>query len=323
MDIPKAIATFSKDNVSGAQALTRRAGDLVHELLGEMPNASLSEIQDRLSKLAVGLIHAQPAMASIFNLFNELFSPMPSPGDLSRTATLDSRARSFVARLTLHNQRLGGHLADMTVDGATLFTHSASGSVKEALLHCRAQDKEITVVCSESRPICEGAALARELARQGIPTTLTTDAMMFALLYEASLRAPKRSLMLVGADAVSVHGAVNKAGTLGLAVAAKTWSVPVYVLAGSEKFLPASASGDGTIQDRPASEIMVEEIPQGLTVVNRYFDRTPLDNLTGVICEDGVLDVAALATRLAGVRIQPRLLAALQRHALAEDREGV
>ena len=147
--------------------------------------------------------------------------------------------------------------------------------------------------------MCEGSALALELAKQGIPTTLSTDSLVFSLLRQA-----ERPVVVVGADAVTARGVVNKAGTLGLATAARGWEIPLYVLAGSEKFLP-SFPVDAHEQPRPAHEVLAQA-PAGLEVINRYFDLTPLDCVTGIVTERGVLTSSEAARELAWIKTRSR-----------------
>ena len=140
-------------------------------------------------------------------------------------------------------------------------------------------------------------SLACELARTRIPTCLITEAQAFALLKGEIEFRGKLSFVLVGADAVSAREVVNKAGTLGLAVAAKQWSVPFYVSAGSEKFLPAFYPLRRAIRQKPAEEILSSP-PAGLNIINRYFDITPLSYVTAVVTEQGPLSRRRVAAML-------------------------
>ena len=137
-------------------------------------------------------------------------------------------------------------------------------------------------------------------------TTLTADSLAFSLLRQA-----RDPVLAVGADAVTAEGVINKAGTLGLATAARSWSIPFYVLAGSEKFLPAASAG-ALQQERPAAEILASP-PAGLRVVNRYFDLTPLDCTTGIVTERGVLTAREATRELAGIETHTRLADAARR----------
>lgn len=144
------------------------------------------------------------------------------------------------------------------------------------------------------------------MSTSGVDTCLVTDSLAFSLLREQR----ERSVVLVGADAVTRAGIINKAGTCGLAVAAQSWGVPFYALAGSEKLLPAAFVPSGAIRDNPPEEILSAP-PAGLRIINRYFDLTSLDSVTAVISERGFLAAAQLSRELERLPVHPELLAAV------------
>lgn len=59
--------------------------------------------------------------------------------------------------------------------------------------------------------------------------------------------------------------------------------------------------------DRPRSEIWAEA-PENVHIRNRYFDLTPLDLLSGIVTERGILPVAAIEAWLASTRLHPALM---------------
>jgi len=188
-----------------------------------------------------------------------------------------------------------------------ILTHSSSRVVRESLCHCWRKGKRFSVICTESRPAGEGTLLARHLTEQGIPTTLITDALSFSLIMPPPHGKKEISLVLVGADSISVHGLTNKAGTLGLAIAARTCAIPFYALAGSEKCLPSAFPIEKTILEKPPDEILAPP-PEGLKIINRYFDITPLSYLTAVVTERGVLRPQDLKEALEKLTPQSQLL---------------
>lgn len=308
-DVAAAVEEIRRDNVSGSQAITRRAAALVEGWLAGVSSAAPGaegarrarrDLEDRLRELAAAFIDAHPAMAPLYHLFDSLLlcldetaSGKDAPARLARTAA------AFVEGMDQHNRAIARHFSEVIDNDAAIFTHSAGSTVRAALLHCGHAGRRITVHCTESRPVCEGTALAQDLARAGIATTLTTDSLAFSLLRQA-----RDPVLTAGADAVTADGVINKAGTLGLATAAQSWGIPFYVLAGSEKFLPA-ASPDALQQERPAAEILARA-STGLRVVNRYFDLTPLDCVTGIITERGILTAREATSELAGRETGPR-----------------
>lgn len=224
---------------------------------------------DSIPDAARLLVAAQPAMAPLVNLTRAVLAA-PDPG---------AAAREFVLRMRASLPRIAGHAARLIPGGCAVLTHSYSSAVFEAFRAAREMGRHFRVICTESRPLCEGAALAASLGREGIEATLILDAAIASFL-------PRAALVLVGADAVSARGLVNKTGTALLALAASRFQVPMYALCGSEKLLPP----DYELPPEPPKdprEILAQPAPN-VTVVNYYFDLTPLDHLAGIVTEDGI-----------------------------------
>jgi translation initiation factor 2B subunit (eIF-2B alpha/beta/delta family) len=301
MNYPTAVKKFAADNTSGAQRMTEKAVALLVARLARQ-KFTVTEARQILAQIARDLIFAQPSMASLFNLFNAVFERIERVRSQDSVARAARRAaQDFARAMVAHTSDISLRLGELLHDDDVVLTHSASQAVRDALSFCRRQGRRFSVICTESRPILEGVSLACELARIRIPTCLITEAQAFALLKGETEFRRKLSFVLVGADSVSAREVVNKTGTLGLAVAAKQWSVPFYVLAGSEKFLPAFYPLRRAIRQKPAREILSAP-PAGLTVINHYFDITPLSYITAVVTEKGVLSrrgVAAMLRKLA------------------------
>jgi translation initiation factor 2B subunit (eIF-2B alpha/beta/delta family) len=297
MDYPTAIKDFMADNTSGAQRMTEKAVALLVARLARK-KFTATEARQILTQIACDIIFAQPAMASLFNLFNVIFECIERVRAKDSVAQAACQAaQDFARAMVTHTASISLRLGELLHDDAVVLTHSASQAVREGLLFCWRQGRRFSVICTESRPVFEGMSLACELARIRIPTCLITEAQAFALLKGETEFRGKLSFVLVGADSVSPREVVNKTGTLGLAMAAKQWSVPFYVLAGSEKFLPAFYPLHRAIRQKPAEEILSSP-PAGLTVINHYFDMTPLSYVTAVVTEQGLLSRHRLAARL-------------------------
>jgi eIF-2B alpha/beta/delta-like uncharacterized protein len=304
MVLDSQIADLARDNVSGAQDITRRAASLVCRLTEER-ELPLEELKGAVLGAGVTLLHAQPAMASLFNMFSVILHDLDkAPSRPAATRAVLRASRTFLVEMEDHNRKISGLLYDLLGEGRVILTHSASQSTREALTHCWRNGKRFSVICTESRPVCEGVLLAGALVNEGIPTTLITDALSFSLLKE------RVDLILVGADSVSLQGVINKAGTLGLAMAAGSCSIPFYVLAGTEKFLPSTVSTEQAIQEKPPEEILPSS-PEGLKIINRYFDITPLAYLTAVVTELGILTPQKLTEQLEKLAPHQKLIAEL------------
>ena len=124
-------------------------------------------------------------------------------------------------------------------DKRKAITHSYSSTVLNVLGSC----KGIEVICPESRPLYEGLRTAQELGERGIRVKIVVDSAASSLMGECDV-------VIVGADAITPDGVVNKIGTYGLALAARERKVPFYVLAGTEKLLPAPFAQALRIEER-------------------------------------------------------------------------
>jgi translation initiation factor eIF-2B subunit delta len=250
------IEAIRNNRTSGAAGLTAEAAEAL---------ALAAEIApDALGEAALAIMAAQPMMGSLVNLARSVMA-----AEDPRTA-----ARQFVARMREAAPRVAEEAARLVHGGATVLTHSYSSAVFDAFRAAHAAGVRFRAVCTESRPLCEGAALAARLAREGIESVLIPDAAAASLLRETAL-------VMVGADAVSPHGVVNKTGTALIAMAAAALHVPVYALCGPEKFLPP----DYELPPEPPKdprEVLAEPVP-GVTVVNYYFELTPMEYFTGIV----------------------------------------
>lgn len=290
------------DHRSGSLALTKRAARVLLRLVERSP-ASVRELRGHLARACRMLAAAQPQMASILNLCNAALlaaSRCGGPPDRAR-AEVREAVEGFLGELDSHTEAAVAAAAGLIGDGAVVMTHSYSSMVRDAVWAARARGVRLRVLVTESRPLREGVALARDLSSAGIPVTLGVDAMVGALVEEANL-------VLVGADAVCARGVVNKTGTWPAALAAREMNKACYALSVTEKFVPAGYELPAE-EDKGAGEVM-RLVPKGVQVRNRYFERTPLEWFTGVVTEEGVLRRGQLRRRLSRMGLHPALASA-------------
>ena len=159
-------------------------------------------------------------------------------------------------------------------------TISSSSSVAVALTAIRAT-RPLHVSCSEGRPALEGRRLAADLAGLGVPVTFFADAAIAHALSDADA-------VLVGADAIAASSFLNKSGTRMLAAAASQQGVPVYVVASRDKFVGRELAARLVIRSGAPGEVW-DAAPPGVAVQNPYFESTPLDLVTAVISDMGIL----------------------------------
>lgn len=172
-------------------------------------------------------------------------------------------------------------------EGDVVLTHSYSSSVIAILKRAHEQGKGLRVFVTETRPELEGRDVARELAANGIETTLIIDSAVSHFLKDSDK-------VLVGAEAVAANGAiVNKIGTATIAAVAHEARVRVFVAASTYKFSPETMFGELIeIEERPPSFVLDDSEMaklQNLTVRNPAFDVTSPEDIDLIITERGVI----------------------------------
>jgi translation initiation factor 2B subunit (eIF-2B alpha/beta/delta family) len=297
------------DHRSGSIALARRAGEALAQLT-RLP-AHRADFHRQLVLVCRALVSAQPQMAAILNLCN---AALRAAGNSSDAAAARASVRAVVDEFLRAAQEAAKQIAQSAAalisDGMTVATHSYSSAVRDALLNAAAAGRQFRVAVTESRPLLEGVALAKELSSAGIPVTLSVDAAMALLLKNADL-------VLVGADAVTETFLLNKAGTFPAALLARRQGIPFYALAGSEKFAPRSCRLPSEIA-KPPSEVL-PRAPRGVEIRNLYFDQTPLKLVTALVTEKGPLDPKQAVRLPRKLSLHPALMSADQARQIPEE----
>lgn len=147
------------------------------------------------------------------------------------------------------------------------------------------------VFADETRPLLQGARLtAFELQRAGVDVTLICDNMASMVMKTGWVQA-----VLVGCDRVAANGdAANKIGTSGVAVLAKYYGIPFYVLGPTSTVDLACPTGDSiVIEERNPDEITEKwyarrMAPQGIKAFNPAFDVTSHELISAIITEKGI-----------------------------------
>lgn len=98
--------------------------------------------------------------------------------------------------------------------GMLVFTHCHSSTVTRMLAKAKADGKEFSVICTETRPAFQGRKTAKELVDLGIQTMFIVDSAARSYMGDVDI-------VVVGADAITSEGnVVNKIGTSSISVLA-------------------------------------------------------------------------------------------------------
>ena len=148
------------------------------------------------------------------------------------------------------------------------------------------------VFCDETRPLLQGARLtAYELTKAGIDTTVICDNMASLVMKQGKINA-----VLVGTDRIAANGDIaNKIGTSGVAILAKHYGIPFYVLGPYSTIDYNCPTGDDiVIEERDADEIKTmwykkPMAPKEAKCYNPAFDVTDNSMITAIITDRGIV----------------------------------
>jgi methylthioribose-1-phosphate isomerase len=168
-------------------------------------------------------------------------------------------------------------LAEALKKHSSILTHcNVSGELAMAAAICKAQGKGIKVFATETRPYFQGSRLTCwEMQQAGIDVTLIADNAAGTVLSQGLVDA-----VVFGSDRSCANGDVaNKIGTYQVAVVAKEFGVPVYVLTQPSKGV--ATGKDIPIEIRDEKELLIFQgkriAPKGVKGFYPGFDVLPYE----------------------------------------------
>jgi translation initiation factor 2B subunit (eIF-2B alpha/beta/delta family) len=264
------------DRSHGASWMARRAVETLSELT-EIQASSCDHLLERLRNAGRELAAVRPGVGAVAGAVGRVLAAAGHEShldiaDLRRVIqeeaqALDDARRRAAASITIQlRERL---------EGGTVMTHSASGTVREAFQ----QTNPAKVICTASEPVGEGRAFAEEWRVAGMDAELVEDA-------EAPSRVRDASILLIGADTVFRDGTLcNKVGTIPLAKAAAEAGIPTIVAAEVIKLAPVPGS----------------QAPELADIERSLFELVPPNLITEVVTEEGTFppdEIAVLVDRV-------------------------
>lgn len=289
------------NNTSGAGELAREAALTAWDWLEHAQPSSLATWTAEVTAFAEAVLRAQPSMAPLFNLANEIFLAVESVSTLPQAQdAVRAVVQTFLDHLVRSQEALVAAGVPLISPGAHILTFSYSSSVLAVLLAAQARQIPLQVWCTEGRPMLEGRRLAQRLAQAGVPVRFGVDAAV-------STFASQASFALLGADSLTTRGVINKLGTTGVALACGMRRLPCYLVCGKQKWVPAASSAAAFLRLEAPGEVWENPVP-GIKVWNGYFETTALDLFSGIVAEGGVLSPAEVLQQLTTMPLAAALL---------------
>ena len=300
---------FADDRVSGSSTVAEGFLSEFERWLGADRSASAVVLRSAVLQWLRAAQAAQPTMALVHQLAARALA-VAETGAARGDSPLDCRKNLLEScAAERHDLEIATSSAAkfaaglVTQKDAWIATLSASGVVARTIAELHARGQRPRVLIAESRPNLEGRAQAAALAALGIPVWIVADAALPMLLQQAAA-------VLIGADAITESGVINKIGSYIAALAAREHGVPVWALGVRKKLIPADTQALG-IQEMAPAELW-GGAPEGVRPRNVYFEIVPITLLRGVVVEDSVLGVGELRVAVADRELPAELAGAVR-----------
>lgn len=265
-------------------------------LLAQGYNGDDDALREQLASMTEQFCAARPTFdfKGLAGFLAPWFSSRPAAVNIGEW--IAGQARGFAQEILKARNRRAKQTAALLPYPARILTHcNVSGELVAVAQFCRELDKPFSVIATETRPYLQGSRLtAWELSQAGVPVSVIPDGAVAQVMARGEVNA-----VVVGSDRCAQNGdIINKVGTYSVALTAKRYAVPFYVLVQAPGSL--ARGEDLTIEERPADELLYFcgrplLPPDSGKVAVRYpaFDVTPADLVTSLIGFEGAYTPAS------------------------------
>ena len=298
-ELYEAIATL---RVRGAPAIGIFAGYALYVLALQTKTDNYADFLAECQKNRDYLNSSRPTAVNLRHMLDRVLAVVQSMPCADITAIQDAMGRMAKA---IHEEDIAMCTAiseyglSLVKAGDGILTHCNAGPLATSrygtglgpLFLAQERGIPLHAFCDETRPLLQGARLtAYELQRAGIDCTLICDNMASLVMKQGKINA-----CFVGCDRVARNGdTANKIGTSGVAILAKHYGIPFYVLGPSFTIDFTCPDGDHIpIELRDGAEIKEKFFskPSSLPEVKCYnpaFDVTDHSLITAIVTEKGI-----------------------------------
>lgn len=298
-ELYEAIATL---RVRGAPAIGIFAGYALYVLALQTKETSYADFLAECQKNRDYLNSSRPTAVNLRHMLDRVLAvvqSMPCADIPAIQATMGQMARAIHEEDIAMCTAISEYGLSLVKAGDGILTHCNAGPLATSrygtglgpLFLAQERGIPLHAFCDETRPLLQGARLtAYELQRAGIDCTLICDNMASLVMKQGKINA-----CFVGCDRVARNGdTANKIGTSGVAILAKHYGIPFYVLGPSSTIDFTCPDGDHIpIELRDGAEIKEKFFskPSSLPEVKCYnpaFDVTDHELITAIVTEKGI-----------------------------------
>ena len=288
MSLPETAEKIKSMEIRGAGRIARAAAEALRDHALSLRGEDLPVFTAEMKRAAGTLVATRPTAVSLPNAVHIVMADLDRAKDTEDARSgLVRRADGFIQSSRHAVENIARFGARHIRDGDTILTHCNSEVALGCIIEAHRSGKDIEVFATEVRPRNQGHITIRTLNDAGIKTNFIVDSAVRSFIHDVDL-------VIVGADAVTVNGAVvNKIGTSQVAHTAAEARVNMIVAAETYKFAPRTVIGELIrIEERSPDEVLPEALARTLpnvTVRNPAFDVTPAEYIDLIVTEAGAI----------------------------------
>ena len=287
--------------VRGAPALGIFAGFALAALAAGMPETR-AEFDRAFSEAAASLAASRPTAVNLgwaCRRMQDVLTAHPTDAPAALRVRLAAEAQAILDEDIARCRAISEHGLALLRPGDGVLTHCNAGPIATSrygtalgpILLGLERGLRLRVFVDETRPLLQGARLTSwELRTAGADVTLICDNMASMVMKNGWVQA-----CFVGCDRVAANGdTANKIGTSGVAILAKYYGIPFYVLGPSSSIdLSCRTGADIPIELRDGAELREQwyaapMAPPDVKCYNPAFDVTDAGLIAGIVTERGI-----------------------------------
>lgn len=287
--------------VRGAPALGIFAGFALAALAAGMPETR-AEFDRAFADAAASLAASRPTAVNLgwaCRRMQDVLTAHPTDAPAALRVRLAAEAQAILDEDIARCHAISEHGLALLRPGDGVLTHCNAGPIATSrygtalgpILLGLERGLHFRVFADETRPLLQGARLTSwELRTAGADVTLICDNMASMVMKNGWVQA-----CFVGCDRVAANGdTANKIGTSGVAILAKYYGIPFYVLGPSSSIdLSCRTGADIPIELRDGAELREQwyaapMAPPDVKCYNPAFDVTDAGLIAGIVTERGI-----------------------------------
>lgn len=225
---------------------------------------------------------SRPTEPFLQNAFRFIFQGISfSTPSITAFSSLVIHSREFLNFVHQHHEQYILFASKKICSNGVILTHCHSSSVVDSLVFAWNSKKRFNVRNTETRPLFQGRITASQLAKNNIPVTHFVDSGFNHALDGADI-------VLLGCDAITHDGVVNKIGSGVLAELSRLRDIPLYIVTDSLKVDLFHSWSNELVEHRSGDEVW-SNAPAKIKIHNPAFELIPKLDITGIVSEFGIL----------------------------------